>query len=373
MNIQLAVPDIDDEEIKLVAEVLKSGWLAHGPKNKEFEEIFAQYIGTKYAVSLNSCTSALHLAIQAQGIKGEVIIPSFTFVASANAVVTAGAKPVFVDIDYDTCNINTEKIKRLITGKTEAIMPVHFAGQSCKMDEITEIANKHDIKIIEDSAETLGGTFKDKKTGSFGTGCFSFYPTKNITTGEGGMVTTNDGKLAERIRSLRAHGITTTAFERLRENEPWLRAAEYAGYNYRLCDILAAIGLVQMKKLEKMNSLRREHANYLDKNLSTIEKIDLPVESKNCKHVYQMYTIKLKEGCDRTKFISELRKKGIGASVHFDPPVHKQPFYKNLAHEDLTITEEVSRSIVTLPIYPKLTKAELDYMVDTISKTIKIC
>jgi perosamine synthetase len=370
MNIPLCIPSIGKEEIALVEEVLKSGWLAHGPKNSQFEKNFAEYIGVEHAVSLNSCTSALQLALQAQNITGEVIVPSFTFAASANAIVTAGAKPVFVDIEYDSCNIDPIKIKEAISKKTQAIMPVHYAGQSCKMDEIMEIAKKYSLKVIEDSAETVGGTFKGKKTGSFGTGCFSFYPTKNITTGEGGMVTTNDRELAEKVKALRAHGITSTAFEREKKEKPWLRAAEYAGYNYRLCDILAAIGIVQLSKVDKMNELRRKHAEYLTKNLKDIKGIATPVEHKDCRHVYQMYTIKLKDGLDRTRFIQKLKEKGIGATVHFDPPVHEQPFYKNFAHSSLKVTEEVSKTIVTLPMYPDLKKEELDFMIDSTSSIV---
>lgn len=371
MNIPLCKPDMGEEEIKLVKEVLNSGWLAHGPKSKQFEESFAKYISTKYATSLNSCTSALQLAIQVQNITGEVIVPSFTFVASANAIVTAGAKPVFVDIEYDTCNIDPSKIKKAITKKTQAIMPVHFAGQSCRMDEVMEIAEKYNLKVIEDSAECLGGEYKGKKAGAFGIGCFSFYPTKNITTGEGGMLTTNDEKLAKKVGALKAHGISSSAFERERKDKPWLRAAMYAGYNYRMCDILAAIGIAQLKKLDKMNELRRKHANYLNKNLSSIKEINIPIELNECKHVYQMYTIKLNEKIDRTKFISKLKEKGIGASVHFDPPVHMQPFYDSLAHNDLKVTEKISRTIVTLPMFPQLKKEELDFMISSIEEALK--
>jgi len=373
MNIPLCIPNIDEEEFNLVREVLESGWLAHGPKNKEFEENFAEYIGVKKAVSQNSCTSSLQLAIQAQNIKGEIILPSFTFVASANAVINSGCKPIFADIEYDTCNIDPEQIRRKITEKTAAIMPVHFAGQSCKMDEIMEIAEKHNLEVIEDSAECIGGLFNGKKTGSFATGCFSFYPTKNITTGEGGMVTTDDEELANKISALRAHGILTSTFEREKQEKPWLRAATYAGYNFRLCDILAVIGLVQLKKLDEMNNKRREHANFLNKNLN-LNEIDLPVEQEKCKHVYQMYTIKVKN-IDRTKFIMKLREKGVQASVHFDPPAHLQPYYLGLGWKKgvLPVTEKVSESIVTLPMFPQLTNEQLDFMVNAVEESVKEC
>jgi len=369
MKIPLCKPYTGEEELAKVRSVIESGWLAHGPVNQELEKQFADYIGVKHAVSFNSCTSALHLALEAQDIKGEVILPSFTFVASANAVVRAGATPVFVDIDYDTCNINPEKIREKITDRTEAIMPVHYAGQPCNMKEIVEIADDKGLEIIEDSAETLGGTFENKKTGSFGTGCFSFYPTKNITSGEGGMMTTNDDDAAKKAKTLKAHGIDSSTFEREKKEKPWLRSATYAGYNFRMCDVLAAIGLVQLEKVEEMNDLRRKHAAYLNKNLN-IDGVDLPIESKDCKHVYQMYTIKIKDA-DRTEFIKKLREQGIGASVHFDPPVHLQPYYKDAAKGDLSVTEKVASKIVTLPMYPGLTNEELDHIINSVRDALK--
>lgn len=371
MKIPLCVPDIGQEEIDAITEVLKSGWLAHGPKNEAFEEAFAKYIGVEHAVSVNSCTSALQLALLANDITGEVILPSFTWVASANSIVTSGATPIFADIEEKSCNIDPASIKRLITPKTQAVMPVHYAGQCCRMDEIQEIADKHDLLVIEDSAETLGGAYKGKKAGSFGIGCFSFYPTKNITTGEGGMLTTDDDGLAKKARALRAHGLVSSAFDREKKEKPWLRSASYAGYNFRLCDILAALGVVQMKKLDEMNKRRRSHAEHLLKGLGGMENISLPEEQQNCRHVYQMFTLKLDPSVDRTAFVQELRGKGIGASVHFDPPVHKQPFYAKLdLRIPLPVTEKVADTIVTLPMYPQMTKEQLDYMVGSIRELL---
>jgi len=369
-KIPLCVPYLDKRELEAVKKALSSHWLTHGPKNKEFEEMFAKYIGTKYAVSLNSCTSALHLALEALNIKGEVILPSFTFVASANAIVKAGATPVFVDIDYKTCNIDPDKIEEKITKKTRAIMPVHFGGQSCVMDRIMKIAKKHNLKIIEDSAETIGGTFKNKMTGSFGNvGCFSFFPTKNITTGEGGMITTDDESLAQKIRTLSGHGVAKTTAQRTKQQQSWYRAATMAGYNFRMSNILATIGVEQMKKLDKMNNLRRRNATYLNKHLQNIKNIEIPFEAKNCKHVYQMYTIKVKD-IDRDDLVLKLKESGIEASVHFDPPVHLQPFYKKYYKtSNLPITEKVAKSIITLPMFPQLTKKELDYIIKIIKKT----
>lgn len=372
MRIPLCIPNIDEKELMAVAEVLKSGWLTAGPKNIEFEGEFAKYIGIKRAVTLNSCTSALQLALEILAIKGEIILPSFTFIASANAVVKAGAIPVFADIDYDTCNIDPQDIIRKITPRTEAIMPVHFAGQVCCMDKIMEIAQKHNLKVIEDSAETIGGTYKERKTGAFGIGCFSFFPTKNMTTGEGGMLTTNDDEIADRVKAIAGHGISKGTYKREKEHKPWFREASFPGYNYRMSNLLAAIGVEQLKKLDAMNNRRRENAAYLNKKLS-FDEIVLPVEAENCKHVYQMYTIKLKD-VNREKFIMGLREEGIAASVHFTPPVHLQDYYaKTYKYQrgDLPVTERVADTIVTLPMYPQLTRKELDYMVTSIGIVLK--
>jgi perosamine synthetase len=367
--IPLCIPYIGEEEIKAVAEVLHSGWVAHGPKNEELEREFAKYLGVKHALTFNSCTSVLQVAIRASGLKGEIIVPSFTFVASANAILNEGCKPVFADIEYDTCNIDPSKIKDKITDKTEGIMPVHFAGQSCRMDEIMEIAEKHDLVVIEDSAEAIGAEYKGKKTGTFGIGCFSFWATKNMTTGEGGMLATNDDGLAERATELRGHGNPTTTLERDGMKMSWKRDCVVPGYNFRMSNIMAAIGLVQLKKLDNMNALRMEHANYYDKHLD-FDAIEKPVALKECKHVYQMYTMKVKN-VDRDEFVFRLREKGVGASVHFDPPAHLCTYYQNdYRDERLPVTEGVAKSIVTLPLYPLITKEELDEVISAVKDTL---
>jgi len=373
IKIPLSKTFVDKCEHDEVSRVLSSGWLTHGPKNKEFESMFAKYIGTKYALSMNSCASALFAVIKALDIKGEVILPSFTFVASANAIVTAGAKPVFAEVDWVTGCIDPDDIEKRITKKTEAIMPVHFAGQSCDMARIMKIVKKHNLHVIEDSAEAIGAAFKGKKTGSFGIGCFSFFPTKNITTGEGGMVTTNDKNLFLRLQTLMAHGIPKSTSQRVKEKKPWYRAAIMAGYNFRMSNLLAAIGVEQMKKINQMNILRRKQSAYLNKHLKNISGIEMPVQAKNCKHVYQMYTIKLKKG-NRDAFVRKLKENGIEASVHFDPPVHLQSFYmKNYKCKkgQLPVTEKLSNSIVTLPMYPGIKKKELNYIIKILKEILK--
>lgn len=355
--------------------MLRSGWLTHGPKNKELEKQFADYLGVGYALTLNSCTSALQLALEAAGITGEVLVPSFTFVASANAIVTAGATPVFVDIDYKTCNMDLNDARSKINKKTEAIMVVHYAGQSCDMDTVMELAQRYNLHVIEDSAEAIGAQFKGKRTGAFGTGCFSFFPTKNITTGEGGLLTTNNPELYEKAKTLIGHGISSSTLEREKKNRPWLRAATFAGYNFRMSNVLAAIGVEQMKKIEEMNELRRKYAQYLNERLQKFEyEIDLPYEAPDCLHVYQMYTIKLKDPTKRDAFFQGMTAKGIGVSVHFDPPVHLQPFYQKnypVLPKSLPVTERAAISIVTLPMFPGLTEKNLDAIVEAVGETIR--
>ena len=371
-KIPLCIPYTGQEEKDAVNEVIDSGWYAHGPKNHEFEEGFADFLGVKHALSMNSCTSAIHLAVEGLGITGEVILPSFTFVASANAVITGGARPVFADIQYDTCNIDPGSIERLISSETEAIMPVHFAGQSADMTAVMELAEKHNLLVIEDSAETIGGEHQGRLTGSFGVGCFSFYPTKNLTTGEGGMLTTNDDELAQKVKSLLAHGIDKSTYEREDKEKSWFRSASRIGYNFRLSNILAAIGVEQLKKLPEMNQKRRKLAAKLTELLTNIPEVKTPVEKPENKHVYQMYTIRVINELNRDAFVRGLNAKGIGASIHFFPPVHHmQPYLGDqYKRDDLSVTEKVIREIVTLPMYPQMTDDDLSYMVEAIRDTI---
>lgn len=370
-RIPLCRPHIGEEESKAVKEVLDSGWLVHGPKTKEFEEMFSRYIGRRYAISFNSWTSAAYALIKVLDINGEIIVPSFTMTASVNAIITAGCEPVFCDIEQESRNIDATKIEELITERTVAIMPVHFAGQSCNMEPIMKIASDYDLYVLEDSAETIGGTYRGKKTGSFGIGIFSFFPTKNITTGEGGMVTTDNLEIAEKLAIIKAHGISKS--KKLKEifDKPWHRVSIIAGYNFRTNEIQAALGIEQMKKLNNMNERRRELAQYISVGIRKIKQIDPPKESKNCMHVFQMYTVLLDKSVDRDRFLEFLKEKGIEVSVHFDPPVHKQPYYVdkfNLENLKLPVTEEVSSRIVTLPMFPDLTFAECDYIIESISE-----
>jgi perosamine synthetase len=371
-EIPLCEPSLDDDEVDAVEAVIRSGWIAHGTKNEEFENEFADYVGTDHAVSMNSCTSALQLAIECKGITGEVLVPSFTWVASANAIITAGARPVFVDIDPATRNLDTNSAREVISEETEAVMVVHYGGLPCEMDPIVELVEEYELILIEDSAETIGGEYRGQRTGSFGIGCFSFYPTKNITTGEGGMLTTDDEEFAKKVQAYVGHGIESTTLDREGADRSWYRAASYTGYNFRMSNLHAALGVEQMKRIDELNQRRRSHAAYLTHQLTDLAGIEPPSEPDHASHVYQMYTVLTTEEVNRDAFVEGLKNRGIGASVHFDPPVHRQPYYEDAAYRkaDLSNTDYVASNIVTLPMYPGLKQANLERIVSAVEETV---
>jgi len=357
----------DQAEEESVLDALRSGWLAHGPYNKKLEQGIAGLVGAKHAISMNSCTSALYLAVLLNEIKGEVILPSFTFVASANAVVTAGATVCLADIDEATGNLDPAAVEAKITPRTEALMVVHWAGQPAQMDRLSEIARKHDLLLIEDSAETLNATFDGRQAGSFGIGCFSFFPTKNITTGEGGLITTSDDAFAAKCRAFIGHGLVKDTHLRAEEARPWYRDARFAGYNFRLSNVLAAIGAAQVPKIGEITRRRQEAARLYDRALAPLVARGLlatPAVHPRATHCYQMYTVQLQgsSSARRDEVVSALNAQGIGASVHFDPPVHQQTYYREYFASrprhlaaDLPRTDAVSGRVITLPMYPALT------------------
>jgi perosamine synthetase len=371
MKVPLCIPDITDEEVNSVSKVLMGGWLAHGEYNKKFENLFAKTLGVKNAISVNSCTSAIEIALKASDISKEVIIPSMTFVATANAVINSGCVPVFCDVDLSTRNLDARSIKEKITPNTEAIIVVHYAGQPCNMDEISRLCHDRKLLLIEDSAQTFGARWNGKQAGSYGIGCFSFFPTKNITTAEGGMFTTNDDNLAEKARALTSHGIVQSQ----KKSKPWNREASFAGHNYRMPNPLAAIGYIQLQKIDELNKKRNMLAKYY--NESFMEKfksfIKCPYVLKNAEHTYQMYTIEVSE-LYRDNLVGYLNDCDIGASVHYDPPVHMQSIYRKYLKSDthLVNTEQLARTLVTLPMYPSMTKIQIDYIVNSIQKFIEI-
>jgi perosamine synthetase len=365
LDVPLCRPSLGEEEFAAVKEVMLSGWMAHGPYNHKFEESVARYLGVPHAITMNSCTSALEAALKVAGIRGEVIIPSFTFVATANAVVTSGATPVFCDVDPVTRNVTADTIGGKITPKTEAVIIVHYGGQPCQMDAIVSLCEKHKLFLVEDSAETLGATWNGRQAGSFGVGCFSFFPTKNITTGEGGMLTCRDDAFAAKVRTLIAHGIASTTLAREKVERPWLRAAEMPGHNYRMSNMLAAIGYHQMQKLDTLNRKRVILAERYNERLAALSPVlKTPVTAPGATHVYQMYTVTVPAE-RRDGLIRFLKERGVGASVHFDPPVHQQPYYRDFPGA-LPATEALAQEIVTLPIFPDMTFEEQDWVIEAL-------
>lgn len=350
--IPIAKPWIGDDEKKEVEKVLESGMLASGEWVKKFEYEFSKYVGTRYALATTNGTQALILALLAIDVRNrEVLVPSFTFIATATSVIAAGGIPVFVEIDERTYNIDPNDLKKKITDKTSAIIPVHLYGQPANMDEIIEIAESRDLWIVEDAAQAHGAEWNGRKVGSLGdVAAFSFYPTKNMTTGEGGMITTNNEEIAEKISLLRDHG----------QKERYLHIS--LGWNFRMTNIAAAIGLVQLKKLDIANEIRRRNARYFDENLEGF--VTTPYVDSRAKHVYHQYTIRLK---NRDKLIEHLKRNEIGYGIYYPRGVHEQPVMKELGYtSSLPVTEKVCKEVLSIPVHPLLSESDLEKIVKTI-------
>src|SRR3989338_1914504 len=349
--INIAKPVIGEEEIKAVSDVLKSGILAQGEKVREFEKNFAKYIGVKYGIATSSGTTALQTALMGYDIKegDEVITTSFTFAATANSILSVNAKPVFIDIHEDNFNINPDLIQEKITKKTKAIIAVSLFGLMPDMGKISEICKNNNLILIEDAAQAHGAEFKQRKAGSFGAGCFSFYPTKNMTTSEGGLITTNDEQFAEKCRMIINHGSKTRYYH------------EIFGLNFRMTNIAGAIGIEQLKKLDFFNNKRIENANYLIKNLKD-SNIVLPKVKEGYKHVFHQFTI-LTE--NRDEVLKKLLDNGIKGDIFYPKPVFEQPIYKKVGYDgkEFKVVNELCKKVLSLPVHPSLTRDELDYII----------
>ncbi|RLG39105.1 MAG: aminotransferase DegT [Candidatus Alkanophagales archaeon] len=349
--IRISKPIIEEDEINAAVEVLKTGYLAQGKKVEEFEERFAEFIGVEHAVAVSSGTAALHIALLAHGIGegDEVITTPFSFIATANSILLTGAKPVFADINENDFNINPDAVLNKITHRTKAIMPVHLYGHPADMKALVEIAEDHNLLIVEDACQAHGAEFGGKKVGSFGVGCFSFYATKNMTTGEGGMITTNDKIIAEYARMLRSHGSRQRYFH------------ELLGFNMRMTDVSAAIGIVQLAKLPAMTRRRQENAEYLTNCIKNVEGVVPPSVKRGCTHVFHQYTIRVvNTEISRDAVVKELREKGIGAEIYYPIPIHKQPLYQDLGYDEtLPVAERLAKEVISLPIHPAVSKEEL--------------
>lgn len=364
---------IEDDDIEAVAEVLKSDYLTTGPKIAQFEQAFAQYVGARYAVAISSGTAALHAACFAAGIKegDEVITTPMTFAASANCILYCGGRPIFADIDSYTYNIDPNEIERHITPKTKAIIPVHFTGQPCDMDAINDIAKKYGLIVIEDAAHALGATYKGKKIGSISDmTCFSFHPVKHITTGEGGMITTNDENLYKKLLQFRSHGITRDRTLLMHDQGPWYYEQQFLGYNYRMTDIQAALGISQLKKIDRFLSRRREIVETYNKAFAGIDEIITPYQMNEAQSAWHLYVLQLKLErlkATRKEIYIALQQKDMGVNVHYIP-VYYHPYYKQLGYNKglCPNAERLYERIITIPLYPKMSDEDVEYVIDAV-------
>ena len=373
IKVPFIIPEITKNDKKVVADSLNSRLLTDGPKLRKFESIFTKFTGSKFAVGVSNGTAALHLSLKALGIgKGsEVIIPDITFVATASSVLLTGATPVLVDVDEDL-NISIPSMKKAFTTKTKAIIPVHFAGKSCKIREIASIAKKNHIAIVEDCAHAIGSKVNNKHVGTFGeSGCFSFYPTKNFTTIEGGMIITNSKSIADFVRSARNHGISRTLASRFSKGKPWNYDVKNPGYNYRLDEIRASLGINQMKRIKKMNLLRKNAANYYTEKLGNVNGIVVPDKSIDAKHVHHLYVIRItrKYSITRDVLFHKLLNRGIRTSVHYKP-LHMFTAFRKMAKvsDSLSNSKDAYSQILSLPIYPSISKKQQDLVIHNIKK-----
>ncbi len=364
-------PSYNNDEIKAVSTVLKSGWVGLGPKTEEFEKRFAKYLNVKFAVGLNSCSAALQLAFKVLDLpeNSEVITTSMTFISTNHAILQNNLKPVFCDIEPDTLNIDAEKVEALITPKTKAILCVHYGGHACDMALLRKIAKKHKLFLIEDCAHATGGEYKGKKLGTFGDlACFSFHAVKNLATGQGGMIVTNNSSFNQRLRRLRWMGISKDTWKRseIGSHYSWYYTVQEVGYLYYMCDIIAALGLVQLKKVDLLNRKRQKIGQIYRKAFKDIKGLE-PLTIKDYAGTSQHnFVIKLE---NRDKFIEHLSKKGIATSVHYFPN-HLYEIYKPY-YKQLPVTEDVWRKIVTLPLYPDLKDKEIKHIISTIKDWFK--
>tara|TARA_B100000809_G_scaffold65488_1_gene62121 strand:+ start:222 stop:1382 length:1161 start_codon:yes stop_codon:yes gene_type:complete len=368
-------PWISDEDKKIVEKTLTQSMLTLGPQLEKFENNFCKYSKAKYAVAVSNCTAALHLSLMALGIKkdDEVIIPDLTFVADANAILACNAKPVIVDINKENFFLSISNIKKNITKKTKAIIPVHIYGQVCNIEEILDVAKDNNLKVIEDCAHAVGTFHKSKHVGTLGnTGCFSFYPTKNITTAEGGMVITNSEKIAEKVRQLRNHGMTKSLKSRYSSEYPWIFDIKQPGYNYRLDEIRAALGITQLKRIKKINELRKKASSYYNKNLQNIPGIILPDMVNDKTHSYHLYTIRVTKPykLSRNQLFKKLKDNGIRTTVYW-MPIHKYTAYRKFVKTSNTLnTTKIYDEILALPLFPNISKKHQDAVIKVI-KSVK--
>ena len=364
-------PWISNADKQIVNKALEQSMLTLGPQLEKFEASFCKYTKSKYAIAVSNGTAALHLSLKALGIKehDEVIIPDLTFVADASAVLASNAKPVVVDINKNNFFLSISNLKKNITRRTKAIIPVHIYGQVCNIDDVLDVARNNNLKIIEDCAHAIGTFYNSKHVGTLGdTGCFSFYPTKNITTAEGGMVTTNSKKIAEKVRQLRSHGMSRSLKSRYSSGYPWVFDITEPGYNYRLDEIRAALGISQLKRIKKINQLRKNAAFYYNSKLQNIPGIILPDMVNDKTHSYHLYTIRITKPfkLSRNQLFKKLKQAGIRTTVYW-MPIHKYSAFRKFAHSsNVKNTSKVYNEILALPLFPNISKKHQDSVINII-------
>lgn len=372
--LNFSVPHITREDIREVVRALKSGWLTTGSRAQLFENRFAEYVGAGRAVALSSGTAALFLSLVVHDIRpgDEVITSPLTFISTANVIHHLGAKPVFADIDEFTWNIDPEALEKAVTPRTKALLPVHYSGQPCEMDRIMAIAESRGLPVIEDAAHALGAEFRGRKVGGLGNlTCFSLFPTKNITTGEGGVITLDDESKARRLATLRLHGMSRDGWKRYAKEGSWFYEVHEAGYKFNLPDILAGLGLAQLQKLDRLNRKRERLVGYYLKKLADIpgiRTVKILPGMKSSWHIFPVWVDKERFGIDRNRLVEELRLRNIGTSVHFIP-VHLQPFYQKNYHYkkgDFPAAEKIFEGILSLPLFPAMTRRDVDDVVQAI-------
>ncbi|MDY7080702.1 MAG: DegT/DnrJ/EryC1/StrS aminotransferase family protein [Chloroflexota bacterium] len=354
--IPISRPQIGEAEKQAVLEVLESGMLVQGQRVARLEEQFAEVCGTRYGVATSSGTTALHIALLAHDIGpgDEVITTPFTFIATVNAILFVGARPVLVDIDEETFNVNPALIEAAVTPLTRAVIPVHLYGHPCDMDAVMDIARRHDLVVVEDAAQAIGATYQGKPVGGFGTGCFSLYATKNIAAGEGGMITTDDEALAERCRMLRSHGMRRRYYH------------EFMGYNFRMTNLHAAIAVAQMDRLEEFTARRRANAAYLSENITSVV---TPRVREGYEHVWHQYTVRVDGGRDRDAAVQQLKDAGVGTGIFYPVPAHQHDYLRKVVGElSLPVAERLAKEVISLPVHPGLSQADLEQIVMAVNE-----
>ena len=374
-NVAFARPEIGEREIAAVTDVLRSGWLTTGPKTKEFESAFARALGVQHVVMLNSCTAALHLALEAVGLQpgDEVIVPTLTFASTANVVTYFGARPVLVDVRSDH-NIDPAAVQAAITEKTKVIIPVHFGGMPADMDEIVPLARARGINVIDDAAHSFPGSYRGRSIGTLADiSCFSFYAIKTITTGEGGAAVTANAEWAERMRIMSLHGIAGQAWKRYMAGGKWYYEIEAPGFKYNMTDMAAALGLVQLDRAQEFLEKREGIAKLYDDAFGQFDAYELPPRRPDRSHSYYLYVLKLRPGeigLGRDQFIEKLNAAGVGTSVHFIP-VHTHPYYREAygyKPEDLPVALDLYQRSISLPIYSRMSESDVATVIDAVSR-----